>query len=204
MSDGTTFLLVRHAAHSALGKMITGRMPGVSLSAEGRSQAEALAERLSSLPLAAVYSSPLERTLETAEPLARRHGLEVRVTDQVVEMDFGEWTGVSFENLESDPRWKNFNLFRSGTPAPGGEMMAEVQVHAVRELDRLRLLHPGELVAIVSHADVIRALLAYYLGVHLDLFQRMEIVPASVSVVRLFDWGPQVVRLNDTGSLADI
>jgi probable phosphoglycerate mutase len=201
---GTTFLLVRHAAHDALGKTLTGRAPGIALSAKGQAQSEALAERLAPVPVAAIYSSPLERAYQTAEPLARRLGLEVKISPQVGEMEFGEWSGLSFEELAPDPRWNNFNLYRSGTPPPGGELMAEVQCRMVRELDRLRHFHPDEAVVMVSHGDVIRAALAYYLGVPLDLFQRIEISPASMSIVRLFEHGPQVLRMNDTGSLQDI
>lgn len=195
----TTFLLIRHASHDLLGKAIAGRSPGVRLSPKGRQEAADLAERLASVPLRAVYSSPLERTRETAEPLSARLGLEVRISEAILELDFGEWTGKSLEELRQDPRFGHFNSFRSGTRIPGGERMPEAQARFVGEMHRLAGLHPDEWVALVSHGDPIKSALAYYLGVPLDLFQRIEISPASVSVVELNEWGPRVLCVNGAG-----
>lgn len=197
----TTFLLIRHATNDSVGHSIAGRRPGVRLNAHGRRQAEALAERLGGLPIAAVYASPLERAVETAEPLAARLGLQVRLAEGVMELDYGEWTGLALAELEGRPGWSGWNTFRSGTRIPGGEHLLEVQARAVTELDRLAAAHRDALVAVVSHGDVIRAVLGHYLGIPIDLLLRLAVEPASVSILRLEAWGPQIQRLNDTGAV---
>jgi probable phosphoglycerate mutase len=194
----TTVLLIRHALTAHVGSTISGRLPHVGLSGEGRRQAEALADRLASRPIRAIYSSSLERAMATAEPLARRLGLSAQVRSRLDELHFGEWTGKSFAALGCDPLWGRFNTFRSLTRIPGGELMLEVQARAVAELVDLRARHPEEAVAVVSHGDVIRAALAHYLGIHLDLIQRLEISPASVSVVTLEGGGVRVLSVNET------
>ena len=176
--------------------MLVGRAPGVSLGAEGRRQAEALAERLAGVPLEAVYSSPLERARETAAPIAARLGLAVRAVEELTELDFGDWTGRTIGELAGSERWRLFNTFRSGTAAPNGEHMLEVQARMVRALERLRGAHPDGRVAVVGHGDPLKATLAHYLGVPLDLFQRIEIDPGSLSVVELADHGPRVLLVN--------
>ena len=197
----TTLLLIRHAAHGLLGRTLAGRMPGVHLSEEGKAQAERLAERLSHLPIDAIYSSPLERARETAEPVARRLGLRVQVSEEINELDLGDCTGSDFDQVEGDQRWRYFNSYRSGTRIPGGETMLETQVRAVAKMERLRLAHPGGTVVVVTHGDVIRALMGYYMGSPLDLFLRFEISPASLSIVKLHEYGPQVMLMNYTGDL---
>jgi probable phosphoglycerate mutase len=197
----TTFLLVRHAAHGLLGRTLAGRMPGVHLSEEGKWQAEQLAQRLAHLTIRAIYSSPVDRALETAEPIAAKLGLQVVVCEEVSELDFGDWTGRDFGDLEGRDNWRYFNSYRSGTRIPGGELMLETQARAVAKLDQLRREHQGQTIAIVTHGDVIRALIGYYLGSPLDLFQRLEISPASLSIVRLHNYGPQVLLVNHTGEL---
>jgi probable phosphomutase (TIGR03848 family) len=197
----TTFLLIRHAMCDTVGRTIAGRSPDVHLNREGKTQAEDLAARLSSLSLAAIYSSPLERALETAAPIAAKHRLPVSTAPGLNELDFGDWTGRALADLEGNQDWIAFNSFRSGTRIPGGETMTEVLARALREIDHARRAHPdaGHLVAIVSHGDVLRALLAHYLGISLDLFQRLELDPASVSIVVLDCYGPRVTRVNDSG-----
>ena len=197
----TTLLLIRHAMTAMVDRAISGWMPGVHLNETGRVQALELAERLAQAPLAAIYSSPLERALETAEPLAERIGLKIQVRDEAGEVRFGEWTGCTLQELAGNPLWQRFNSFRSLTRIPGGEMMAETQTRMVALLEELRLIHPDQLIAVISHGDVIRAAMAHYAGIHLDLFQRLEISPASVSVLELSDYAPRLVRLNDNGSL---
>ncbi len=197
----TTLLLIRHAAHGLLGRTMAGRMPGVHLSEEGKAQAERLAERLSHLPIDAIYSSPLERARETAEPLARRSGLQAQVSEEITELDLGDWTGSDFGQVKGDQRWRYFNSYRSGTRIPGGETMLETQARAVAKMERLQLAHPGGTVAVVTHGDVIRALMGYYMGSPLDLFLRFEISPASLSIVKLHEYGPQVLLMNYTGDL---
>jgi probable phosphoglycerate mutase len=194
----TTFLLIRHAAHELVEHTLAGRMPGVHLSAEGQRQARRLARRLACLPVAAVYSSPIERALQTAEPLAARLQLAVQHCDGFAEIDFGEWSGKPFDELASDLRWQHWNRFRSGAPLPGGGLMVEVQARAVVAMDDLRRRHPDQLIVVVSHGDVIKAVIAHYLGMSLELLQRMAVSPASVSVVAVDPWGAQVIRLNAT------
>ena len=194
----TLVLLVRHAAHDLLGRRLAGRLPGVGLNPAGGQQSRQLAGRLAAQPLDAVYSSPLERARETAEPIAAAQGLEVRTSEAFTELDFGEWTGKTFEDLEGDPRWHRFNAARSSARPPGGELMLEVQRRTLDELALLRERHPDGRVLVVSHADTIRAALVHALGMPLDLFWRLEVDPASVSALRLDPASARVSRLNDT------
>lgn len=200
----TTFLLIRHATHALLKRTLVGRTPGVPLDDEGREQAARLAERLANLKPLALYSSPVQRAVETAAPLSERWGLPVQVAEEFSELDFGEWAGRDFSDLDELKQWEYFNTYRSGTRPPGGESMLEVQARAVTSLQRLHAEHPGSLIAIVSHGDVIRAMLNYYLGAPLDLFRRLEISPASVSVLDLQDWGPHVLLVNHLGDLPEL
>ena len=192
----TVFYLIRHAAHGLLGHRIAGRMPGVRLSAAGNAQAQRLADQLASSPIQAVYASPLERARETAQPLAARLGLQVEIAEDVNELDFGEWTGRTLEELREIAEWGLFNSFRSGARIPGGELMPEAQMRIVRFLERAARRHADAHVAVVSHGDVIKSALAYYLGAPLDLFQRIEVGPASVSTVELQPWGPRILAVN--------
>jgi probable phosphomutase (TIGR03848 family) len=194
----TTFLLIRHAQCDPIGHVIAGRTPGVHLNAEGRVEAEALADRLSGLAISAVYSSPLERTLETAAAIATRHGLGVIEEPGLIEVDFGDWTGKTLRELDGQPEWRRFNHFRSGTRIPGGESMAEVLSRTVNAVDAIwKARHqPGTLVALVSHGDVLRCLVAHLLGLPLDFLLRFEISPSSVSVATLDEYGPRVLLLN--------
>ena len=194
----TTFLLIRHATNDTVGKSIAG-WSDVSLNEEGRAQAERLAGRLAGARVAALYSSPLARARETAAPLARALGLEVQTSEALGEIRFGDWTGRTLDELDRDPRWRSFNTFRSATRVPGGELMLEAQTRFVAELERLRERHPRASVAVVSHGDLIKAAVAHYAGIHLDLFQRIEIGPASASIVEVDDHGPRILLLNDTG-----
>lgn len=195
----TTFLLIRHAAHDAVEHTLAGHMPGVNLSALGQEQAQRMAERLAQLPIAAICSSPVARAVQTAEILGARLNLPVTCSTGLAEIDFGAWTGQRFEALAPNPDWQRWNSFRSGAPLPSGGLMLEVQARAVAVLAGIRAQQPAGTVAVVSHADVLKALVAHYLGTPLDLLQRIEISPASVSVLALHEWGAQVLRLNDTG-----
>jgi probable phosphoglycerate mutase len=188
-----TMLLVRHATCDHVGQRLAGRAPGVRLNARGRAEAEALGTALvagrgvgSAARIEALYSAPLERARETAEILGHHLGLAVHAAPGLDELDFGEWTGRSFAELETDPRWRRFNLARASTRIPGGELMGEAVTRAVRELRGLAARHPEGTVAAVSHADVIRGILLETLGVPLDHIHRLEVVaPASVSTIRL-------------------
>ncbi|HEY1014746.1 MAG TPA: MSMEG_4193 family putative phosphomutase [Herpetosiphonaceae bacterium] len=195
----TTFLLIRHATNDMVGKALAGWTPEVHLNDEGRGQAERLAERLAKVPLNAIYSSPLERAVETAEPLAKLLGLEIRINPGVGEIQFGEWTGRVMKELADTPTWRHIQQFPSGTRIPGGETLREMQNRVVDALEALRAAHPKDVIAVVAHADVIKAAVAHYLGVHLDLFQRIIISPASVSVIAVSEHGPRVICVNDIG-----
>jgi probable phosphomutase (TIGR03848 family) len=192
----TTFFLVRHAVTAHTGHKLSGRMPGVHLSDEGREQAEAVAARLERVPLHAVYSSPIDRTIETARPIAARHGLEVNSAPALSEIEFGRWTNRSFKALARTKMWSTVQRWPSGARFPEGETLRDVQSRAVDAVESLRARHPKKLVCCVSHADVIKLLAAHYLGLHIDLFQRIDIGPASVTVVAVSDVGPRVLALN--------
>ncbi|HVX40884.1 MAG TPA: histidine phosphatase family protein [Gemmatimonadaceae bacterium] len=195
----TTFLLIRHATCDHVGRHLAGRAPGVSLNEVGRAEARALADRTRGVPIEAVYTSPLERARETAEALCDGRAVAPAIAPELVEIDFGDWTGRSFAELESDPRWKLFNSARSSTRIPGGELAHEAQSRIVSWLERARHEHAGP-IAVVSHADVIRLTVAHYLGVPIDFLPRFVIAPASVSVLELQDWGPCIRGLNLTGT----
>jgi probable phosphoglycerate mutase len=171
-------------------------MPGVHISEEGKDQAARLAEVLAARRIDAIFSSPLERTLETAAPLAERLGLKVETSPAFGELRPGEWTGRDFSVLDEDPRWKIYNSFRSGTRPPGGELIAEVQTRFVAEMERLRADYPEATMAVFSHGDPIKSAVAYYAGIPLDLFLRIEIGPACMSTVEVNDWGPRVLGVN--------
>jgi probable phosphomutase (TIGR03848 family) len=190
--------LIRHAHHDYIGRVIAGRLPGVSLSVQGKREAAALPDRLAGAGITVLYSSPLERALETAAPLAERLGLRVEIREALGEIAYGDWTGRTMTELDRDPLWRRFNEYRSGTRAPGGEMMLETQTRMVAELERIRQAHPDAVVAVVSHGDVIRAAILHYAGIPLDLFQRIEIYPASVSIIELDEHLPRIVSLNAT------
>lgn len=189
----STVLLIRHAACDHVGRRLAGRSPGVHLNQEGRREADALAGALARLPLEAVYSSPLERARETASALGKRLDVPVGVASGLNELDYGDWTGRSLESLADDPVWRAYNACRSSTRIPGGESMGEVVARGAAELERIRRAHPDGMVAAVSHGDVIRALLLHALGASLDHIHRLEVAPASVSVLRLFEDAWQVV-----------
>jgi broad specificity phosphatase PhoE len=197
----TTFLLIRHGETDALGKSMMGWMPGWHLNANGKQQVASLTERLARLPIRAVYTSPLERAIETAEPIARRHGLTHHPMEELGEIRMGEWEGLSMAELQLREDWRKFNTYRSGTRSPGGELIIEVQTRMIRQLQCLEERHSAETVAVVSHADPLRSVVAYYLGIPLDLMLRFEIAPASVTVVEAGDWGPRILCLNETGDV---
>jgi probable phosphomutase (TIGR03848 family) len=194
----TTLLLIRHALCDPVGRSIAGRAPGVSLNERGLQQAETLAERLAELPISAMYSSPLERAVQTARPIAERRGLRVEQREGLNEIDFGDWTGKQLGELQLISQWQNFNTYRSGTRIPGGETMQDVLSRTLNELQDIVKLHSGSMVAVVSHGDVLRSIICHFLGISLDLMLRLEIEPASVSIVDLQPYGPRVLLVNGT------
>jgi len=178
------------------GSVITGRLPGYPLTPQGQTQAEAVAARLAAVPIKAIYSSPLERTLETAAPLAVKLGLEVQVSQPFIEIDYGAWTGMAAADLIKSPEWIAFNRLRSTSRPPGGESILDIQQRTSTELERLCTLHPDQMVAIFSHGDPIRAVLMHSLGMSCDLLHRIQVDPASISIVQVADWGPMVTAIN--------
>ncbi len=168
-------LLLRHATTEHTGKRLTGWTPGVHLGSKGVREASALAERLAPVEIQAIYSSPLERCQETAAAVAERQGLEVSIVEDLGEVRFGDWTGKELGELAKTDLWRTVQFHPSGARFPGGESILEMQTRAVLACERLRADHPGETVAVCSHADVIKAVVAHYLGMHLDLFQRLVV-----------------------------
>ena len=197
----TDLLLIRHATNDWVGDRLAGWMPGVHLNAQGRDQAAALAARLAAWPLSAIYSSPLERAVETAQAVADGRGLEVVIEEAVGESRYGDWTGQSIKELAKAPEWLQVQFTPGLARFPSGESLGEMQARAVSAVERLRRLHPSGVVAVFSHADVIKAVAAYYAGMPFDLFQRLVIDTASVTWIRFTPHGPRLVRLNDTGAL---
>jgi probable phosphomutase (TIGR03848 family) len=198
----TTLFLIRHGLTAVTGTTLYGRTPGVSLDDRGRAQADALAERFLPVRLTAVYSSPLERSLETMAPLAARQHLDVVTRERLVEMDVGAWTGRPLAQVRRTRLWKELIHRPSTFRFPGGESFADAHARALAEIHAIATQHPRGRVAMGSHGDIIRMLIAHLSGAHLDMFQRTAIDPASVSVVFLGDAGPHVALVNDTGSLS--
>jgi probable phosphoglycerate mutase len=192
----TTFLLIRHGHTDLVGNTLAGRSEGVHLSVQGEREVAELTRRIRDFEITAVFSSPLERTRETARPLADALGLEVMVREDLNEIDYGLWTGMKMSSLAEDPAWARYNRFRSGTGIPGGEWFVDVQARVVRLLEELRAEHPHETLAVVSHGDVIRVALAHGLGMHLDLITRIVIRPASVSGLLLSEFDPEILFVN--------
>lgn len=203
----TVVLLVRHGTTPTTGKVLPGRAPGLHLSEQGIAQAEAVAERIGALTAkdhgapAAVYASPLERTSETARPIARALGLRVRSDRGLLECDFGAWTGKKLADLVKKPEWSTVQRNPSGFRFPGGESFLEMQTRMASALARLVALHPGRTVVAVSHADPIKAVVAQAAGTPLDLFQRLTVAPCSVSAIAYTGGGPVVLTVNSTASL---
>lgn len=185
----------------SVGHRLSGRAPGISLNAEGQAQAQRLAQRFAGHDIAAVYTSPMDRARETAAAIANAVDRTLITMSGLNEIDFGEWTGRTFDELKPLDQWKRFNDHRSTTRIPGGELMLEAQARAIAAVEELRVNHPDATVVAVSHSDMIKAVLAHYAGIALDNLMRIEIAPASVSTLSLTAWGDSVVRLNDIGEL---
>jgi probable phosphomutase (TIGR03848 family) len=199
-------LLVRHGATPTTGKLLPGQAAGLHLSEKGRAQAQAAADRIAAIakPPTAVYASPLERTRETAAPIARALGLRVRTAPGLIELDVGEWTEKPLARLFKTREWPTVQRWPTGFRFPGGESFAEMSVRAMDAVLRLVTDHPGETIVAVSHADNIKAILAASAGVPLDLMQRIVVSPCSISGLLFTGGGPVVLCMNSTGSLDDL
>jgi probable phosphomutase (TIGR03848 family) len=206
----TTILLVRHGQTPTTGTKLPGRAKGLHLADAGVAQAERAAERIGELKqVDAIYTSPLERARETAAPIGRVTGLRPKVARGLLECEFGEWTGSELTTLMKLPEWSTVQRAPSTFRFPGGESFAEMQHRIVGALDKIRAAHPGGTVVCVSHADPIKAAVAFALGTHLDLFQRIVISTCSISALA---WpaspsggAPVALTVNSIGgSLADL
>ena len=222
-TPATLILLVRHGTTATTGTKLPGRAPGLHLAEAGVRQAEDVAARIarSAEPrqtretrqngrrpkdthgVAAVYSSPLERTRETAAPIAAAVGCDVQIDDALIELDVGDWTGLDLKEAYKRPEWATIQRYPSGFTFPNGESFVEMQGRMIGVLGRLRARHPGETVVAVSHADPIRAAVAYAMGTHLDLFQRIVVSPCSLTAIALSDGGPTILTVNATGDQAN-
>lgn len=216
----TVVLLVRHGTTATTGQSLPGRAPGLHLAESGLAEARAVAARIAGLAsgtsgsngsagrkrstgnerrVTAVYSSPLERTCETATPIAAALGCEVQPEAGLLELDMGEWTGLDLAAARKRPEWATIQRYPSGFTFPGGESFMELQARMVGTLERLCAAHVGETIVAVSHADPIRATVAHAMGTHLDLFQRVVISPCSLTAIAYGPGGPTVLTVNATG-----
>lgn len=198
----TLILLVRHGQTPTTGKILPGRAPGLYLSEHGVEQAQRVAERLAELPVTAIYSSPMERTKQTAEPTAERFGLPVVEESGLLEGDFGDWTGAELTALMKLPEWKTVQHQPDQFRFPNGESFAEIRDRMAATLEKLRGQHPGGTVVCFSHADPIRIAVADALATPLNRFQRISINPCSVSAIayqtQAADSEPSVLTVNST------
>ena len=192
-----TILLIRHAAHVELGRVLSGRRRDVAFSVDGLEQAEIVADLLSVEPLTAVFSSPRERAYYTARSIAEPHDLKVEIADGLDEVDFGDWTGTAFDQLEGEPAWSEWNEARGTARPPGGESMAEAVVRAVAALAEIAAENRNGTVACVSHCDIIRGVIAHHLGLPLDHMLRFDVDPASVSRIAIGAWGARIMTVNE-------
>jgi probable phosphoglycerate mutase len=201
----TLVLLVRHGLTAGTGKVLTGRTPGIPLDDRGRDQASALAARLACVPLDAIVTSPLERCRQTADAIASArngHPVAVAEDEQLAEVRYGDWTGKPLRRLAKDPLWRVVQAHPSAArfPGPDGESMPDMQHRAVRAVrDWNARLGVDAVYLICSHGDVIKSLIADSLGMHLDLFQRIQVDPCSLTVIRYTPLRPFLLRMNDTG-----
>jgi broad specificity phosphatase PhoE len=191
------FHLLRHGEHGLLGRVLAGRMPGVGMTERGRAEIASQAERLAGEKIAAIYASPLQRTRESAEIVAARLGLPIGFRDDLLELDFGEWTGATFDSIRADPRWPAWSTQRSLAAIPGGESMRAVQQRVVAALLELNERHLHESVVLVSHGDVIRAVLLFALGMPLDFYNRIEVGQGSISTIHIQSSGIRVTTLGE-------
>jgi probable phosphoglycerate mutase len=193
-----TFLLIRHGENEYVAKgRLAGRLPGVHLNENGKKQAEAVANAFMKAPIKAIYASPMERCLQTAEPLAATLGLEINANQGLIEVDFGSWQDKTLKQLRRRKLWKVVQANPSRVQFPDGETFASAQQRIVQTLESLtKEFESKDLIACFSHSDLIKLAVSYYLGQPIDLFQRIMIAPASVSTLHLGEMGAQVINVN--------
>lgn len=201
----TEFLLIRHAVNDFVKTgRLAGWTAGVHLNEDGRAQAAALGVRLAQTRIDAIYASPLERCQETAQAVVAHHpDLSLNTLPEIGEVQYGDWQGGELRQLVRRKRWPMVQAFPSRTQFPNGETMRQSQLRAVDALEKLAEQHPRERVAVVSHADIIKLVLAYYLGVHIDLFQRINVSPASLSTLAIGYMRVMIGQINETSYLPE-
>ncbi len=197
----TTLILIRHGDTDWIGKKLSGWLPDVHLNDRGKQQAEELPQRLAALDIAAIYSSPLERTVETAQPLAKARGLRIHRINDLGEVKFGDWQGQALKVLSGKKEWRIVQAAPSAFQFPNGESFRGTQSRAVGAIEKIVASHAKDAVVAFSHGDVIKLIVAYYSGIALDNFQRIAISPASISLIEISPFGARLGRLNDTGPL---
>lgn len=196
----TQILLIRHAVNEyvATGRL-AGRLDGVHLNDDGVEQAKALGARLADAPLKHIYASRLDRTQETAQAIHAHHpDIPLEINDGILEVDYGDWQDMKINDLRKRKMWEVIQEYPTRAYFPNGESMRNVQNRVVDEIERLRVRHPNQMIALVFHADLIKMTLAHYLGVHLDNFQRIVVSPASISTLILGHSRPRIAHVNDT------
>lgn len=192
----TSFYLIRHGSNDHFAHTLVGRAPGIHLNEDGRREAEELADHLADEKIQKIFSSPLERCRETAEPLSKRTGLRVELADPLLEVNFGDWTGKTFKELEAEERWRQWNSFRSGARIPNGETMLQVQARAAGLVIALHREFRDQRITLVSHGDPLRAIVIYFLGAPLDCIHRLHLSPASLTILDLDNWHAQFRCIN--------
>jgi probable phosphoglycerate mutase len=197
-------LLIRHALTDHVGTRLSGWTSGVNLSKHGLEQADELAARLKDVRIDAIYSSPLERAVQTAQPVAKTHKLRIRQRDDIGEVHYGSLEGKTLKSLAKGKMWTRLSSWPSDVRFPEGESLRETQVRAVGAIERIRKDHPKQVVAVFSHGDWIRLAVAHYLGVHIDLYRRLGVDPVSISAISFHRYGPVVHRVNEVDGLAGL
>jgi broad specificity phosphatase PhoE len=192
----TTFYLIRHGSNDFFSHTLVGRTPGIHLNVVGQREADELAEQLARENIGRILSSPMERCRETAAPLGARLNVPVEISEGLLEVDFGNWTGKTFKELESDEHWRRWNTFRSGNSVPNGESMLDVQKRVVGLILDSHRKFRDERIALFSHGEPLRAAMIYFLGAPLEFIRRIDISPASVTILQLSDWEAQFRCLN--------
>jgi len=197
-------LLVRHGLTDLTPTRLIGRLPGIDLNQPGRQQAAEAAALLEPVPVAAIYSSPMARTMQTAAALAATSGLEVTEMLGLNEVDYGEWAGQEYKVLQKTDLWKLVQQHPSRARFPGGESVPEAQARVVAAIEELVARHPRDTVAAYSHSDMIKLAVAHYVGMALDMYQRTNVGPGSITALHIGGGGATLVRLGATASLDDL
>ncbi|MFN2462638.1 MAG: histidine phosphatase family protein [Candidatus Dormibacteria bacterium] len=197
-------LLVRHGLTDLTASRLIGRLPGIGLNQRGHEQATAAARLLRGLPIQAIYTSPLERTIQTAEALAEVSGLPLTRMEGLLEVDYGEWAGQEYKVLRKTETWKLVQTQPARVRFPGGEAVREAQARVVQAVEELTERHPGGTVAAYTHADMIKLAVAHFIGLPLDLYQRTSVGPGSITALHVGRGSSTLVTLGATATLDDL